>query len=173
MHSSELLSNSGLSPESLSAFYKSELFAGLEPESLATLHQIVRRQELAAGEHLFRLGEEAKTIFIIESGRIALTLPLTIRGTAQDITIEEKEHGAVIAWSVLIPPHKLTLGAHAVTDAVLHGIDRADLVSLFERQPRIKLTTFVNLAQVIASRLYQLEGIMLRDLQRWVTEKYA
>ncbi len=70
----------------------------------------------------------------------------------------------------MIPPHRLTLGARSVEPSVIFSFDHAELRALFERQPRLKLVFISNLARVIGSRLCQLERILLRDLQRWVTE---
>jgi CRP-like cAMP-binding protein len=151
----------------------SELFCGLLPDELAQVEAIARPHELAARARLFRQGEPATTLFVVERGSVALTLPLRIRDTTKDVTVDEKGPGAVVAWSALVPPHRLTLGAEAISEVALVGVQRDELLALGERVPRIKLVLMTNLSQVIASRLYQLEGILMRDLQRWASEACA
>lgn len=154
----------------LAALAASELFSGLFAEELEQLQSIQRRAALEPGMTVFRFGEPAVSIFVVEAGRLALTIPLTIRGTSRNVTVQEKGPGSVVGWSAVIPPHLLTLGAHAVEASTVLSFDRGELEALFDRQPRLKLVVISNLAQVIAGRLCLLEGILLRDLQRWLSE---
>lgn len=149
-----------------------ELFSGLSDAELELVRGIGRKVTIESGREIFKLGEEATTLFLIEQGKVALTLPLAIRDVVRDVTLEEKEAGAAIGWSALVPPFKLTLNARATSDVVLLGLDRAPLAEVFECNQRIHLVTATNLCQLIAGRLALLEAIVLRGLQRWVTDRF-
>jgi signal-transduction protein with cAMP-binding, CBS, and nucleotidyltransferase domain len=157
-------------PEFLSSC---ELFSGLREDELETIQAIAKSRRFSASKQIFELGEPARSLFVIESGTVALTLPLKIREVTRAVTIEQAETGGVIAWSALVPPHKLTLSAVAVTDVCLLGLERADLAQIFERQPRIHGVVANNLCAVIADRLTTLKALLVRDLQRWVAEKHS
>ena len=112
-------------------------------------------------------------IVVLGAGTVGLTIPVPIKGSIDDVVLEEKHAGAVIAWSALVPPHRFTLGATAQTNVELHCFDRGTLADLFESHPRIHLIVIENLNRVIASRVALLEALVARDVQRWVAEKYA
>ena len=150
---------------------RAALFAGLDEGILAELAEQAKPVSLQAGQRIFNLGEEARTVLLIVSGTVALKLPLVLRGESKDVTIDEKGEGAALAWSALVPPNKFTLSATAQTDVELLGIEREALGALFEREPRAHAQVMSNLSQVIGSRVAMLEALLIRDLQRWVTEK--
>ena len=150
-----------------------KLFSGLREEELQAIQAIAHSRRFSASKQIFELGEPASTLFIIESGQVALSLPLKIREVTRAVTIEQNEAGEVIAWSALVPPHKLTLSAVAVTDVSLLGLERTDLTELFQRQPRIHGVVASNLCAVIADRLSMFKALLLRDLQRWVAERHS
>ncbi len=72
------------------------LFDGLFPEERQQLQSITRRVELPAGMTLFHFREPAVALMVVESGRLALTLPVTIRGETRDVTVEERGPGSVV-----------------------------------------------------------------------------
>ncbi len=151
----------------------SELFTGLDADEVAQVRSIAKCTSVRAEDPIFLLGQEAENIYVVETGRVVLTLPLKIHGTAREVTIQEKESASVIGWSALVPPHRMTLSARALADCTLLGFGRTELNELFHQKPRVHLVTVTNLARIIGSRLTQLQALMLRDLQRWVDERYA
>ena len=150
------------------AFAKSDLFAGIEEEALEAVAGLARREELPAGERVFRLGGEARAVYVIESGTVALTLPITVGSAERDITIDEKGAGALIGWSALVAPHRFTLGAHAVSDVVISSLDVEGLSGLFRGRPQIQATVMTNLAGVVAGRLTRWQAIAVRSAHRWI-----
>ena len=150
----------------------SGLLSRLNKDDIAQVEAIARLRREPAGAEIFSLGETARALYLVEEGTVALRLPLTIRGVPTEVTLEEKQRGAVIAWSALVPPHRLTLSAQAVTDVVLIALDVEKLEEVFLRNSRIHLVLMNNLCRVIGSRVSLLEARLLRDLQRWVIEKY-
>lgn len=154
-------------------FCDAEIFAGLETQEIAALAEMALLRQYVAGERIFSLGDEARTLLVVASGTVALTIPIPIKGHVDDVVLEEKGAGAVIAWSTLVSPYRFTLSATARTDVELHCFERDALADLFQRYPRLRLVVMENLNRVIASRVMLLEALVARDVQRWVTEKYA
>lgn len=157
----------------LSELAGNPLFATLSEDELRTLLDISTYDEFEAGQTIFSLGQDATTLYLVAQGTVQLTLPLKIRDTQSDVVIDEKEQGAVVAWSALIAPHKLTLDARAATRVRMLGFPRQALEPIFAQHQRLHLVLISNIAGVIASRLALMEGLLLRDLQRFVAEKYS
>ncbi|MCC6746982.1 MAG: cyclic nucleotide-binding domain-containing protein [Deltaproteobacteria bacterium] len=144
----------------------SPLFAGLELSHLTEIERLGRTLTYRPGDAVFFLGEPATSLLLIESGQVALRLPIVARGDPTEITLEEKGPGEVLAWSSLVPPHRLTLNAQAVTDVTLVAIDRAALEEVFKDRPSLHLVTVSNLCRVIGSRVARLEAMLIRELNR-------
>lgn len=149
------------------------LFAGLDPEELGALRELARVMSIPRGQTLFRLGEEATTLWLIRSGTVELTLPLQLGEEVKDVVLDEKTAGTTLAWSALVPPHKLTLGARAASDVALIGFERTALHRLFDARRELHLKMTANLNAVIANRVSLLEALLIRNLQRWVDDKLA
>lgn len=150
-----------------------QIFAGLEPEEVEILEDVALLRQYLAGESIFRIGDSARTLLVVAAGTVGLTIPVPIKDRVDDVTLEEKEPGSVIAWSALVPPHRFTLSAVAKTDVELHCFDRVALEEIFTNRLRIQSIVVSNLNRVIASRVALLEALVARDVRRFVSEKYA
>ncbi|MBZ0272393.1 cyclic nucleotide-binding domain-containing protein [bacterium] len=149
-----------------------ELFAGISDDDLEVVRKIALVRQYTAGERVFSLGDDARTLLVVTAGTIALTIPIMLKDALDDIALEEKGPGSVIAWSALVPPHKFTLGATSKTAAELHCFDREAIERLFAERPHLHPVIIGNLNRVIASRVTLLEALVARNLQRWVAERY-
>ena len=67
-----------------------DLLAGLDEGEAADLTALGQPVRLAAGEVLFRLGDEAANLYLIESGRITLAMPMHIGGVEENVRIDER-----------------------------------------------------------------------------------
>ncbi|MCB9558296.1 MAG: cyclic nucleotide-binding domain-containing protein [Deltaproteobacteria bacterium] len=150
---------------------ESPLFTRLASDDLQPLLEACQVRRVSAGTTLFVMGEPAHTLYIVAEGRVSLTLPLAIRGRSADVTIDEKQVGATIAWSALVPPHKLTLSAKAATDATLVCVERQTIEQIFAAHPQLRAAVMTNLCEVIGSRVSLLEALLMRDLQRWAANQ--
>lgn len=172
---SAVLSQGGAASSAIAAIdlEQVQLFRGLHAAEVAVLEPLCRPIECAAGDAIFRLGAPAHDLFVVSAGQVALTLPVPIGGAYREVRVHEVDAGLVIGWSALVPPNKYTFGAQAVSAARLLALSAAALEQVFSAYPRIQRTVFTNLTGVIASRLTQLQAIVLRDLQRRLTERIA
>jgi CRP-like cAMP-binding protein len=128
---------------------------------------------LRGGDVLFRLGDEAASLYIVQRGCIALRLPMDVAGRASDVVVEERGVGQTVGWSGLIPPHRFTLEAIALVDAVVLGLPRATLMEHFSRHPDVGWEVTQNLASIIGQRLQVIQAMWLREMQRVVALRYA
>lgn len=124
------------------------------------------------GASLFRLGDPAERLFLIERGQISLTLPMRVRGVEEDVVVEERTSGQTVGWSALIPPYKFTLAATAPLEAEVIALPREALLKYFAVNPAVGYKITLNLAVVVGHRLQLFQAMWLREMQRTV-EKYA
>ncbi|MDO8794144.1 MAG: cyclic nucleotide-binding domain-containing protein [Vicinamibacterales bacterium] len=157
----------------LTVIVASSIFHGLSMEQCQAFVPIARPQHVAKGEYLFRLGQSAPTLFIIRSGVVELTMPLSMRGKDQEVTVEEARAGETVAWSALIAPYRFTMSARAGSDVELLGFSPPDLRAALAAQPDVGLRILNNLAQVIARRLQVTQTMWTRELQRTVNVTFG
>lgn len=150
-----------------------EFLKGLRDEEAAAVIALGRSVTLAAGQPLFRLAKEADRLFVVLSGRVALTLPMQVRGREEDVLVEEKLPGETVGWSGLIPPHRFTLNATAAVASELLSFPREVLLAHFASRPSVGWVVGLNVAAVIGRRLQVFQTLWLREMQRVVELRYS
>jgi len=145
-----------------------ELMSGLPPDEAGRVMALGSRITLASGSVLFCLGAEADSVFLIERGRITLTLPMQVGGREEDILIDERLPGQIVGWSGLIPPHRFTLKASSPLETEVCALSRTALLDHFAAHPDVGYAVMRNLAAVIGKRLQVFQAMWLREMQRVV-----
>jgi CRP-like cAMP-binding protein len=150
-----------------------ELLKGLTPEEAAEVMALGKRLLLSSGAELFHMGQDAETLFLLQRGRIRLTLPMQVRGREEDVLVEERVPGDTIGWSALIPPHRFTLTAMAPLESEVITLSGAALRAHFAAHPSVGHAVALNLAEVIGQRLQLFQTMWLREMQRTVELRCA
>jgi len=144
------------------------LLAGLTDNQAEEVAALGSRKRLAAGEVLFDLGDAAGSLFLLEAGRVALSLPMNVQGAEKDILIEERAPGEAFGWSALVPPHRFTLKASASMESEVLALPRAALLDHFAARPEVGYTVTRDVATIVGQRLQVLQAMWLREMQRVV-----
>ena len=155
------------------AYGQPELLWGLQADESARVAAIGTRAQFAGGITLFGLGADAETMYVLERGRIALTLPVQIGGRQEDVLVEERQAGQTVGWSALIPPHRFTLKATALVDTEAIAFTRTALLDFFAANPVVGYAVTRNLAAVIGQRLQVFQAMWLREMQRVIDTRSA
>jgi len=150
-----------------------DLLAGLNHDEATELLALGSRVSLSSGEVLFRMGSEAGSLYLVERGRIALTLPMQVAGREEDVLVEERSPGQTVGWSALIPPYRFTLNATAPLETEVLAFTRSSLLDHFGRWPVIGYIVTRNVASVIGQRLQVFQAMWLREVQRLVQLRCA
>jgi len=149
------------------------IFADLQDTQVTQLLAVARSQQCRQGECLFLLGDHADRLYVVLSGRVELTFPLSFGGAVRDVPVESKTPGGALGWSALVKPHRFTLSARAVETSELAAFLRPDLLRVFEAEPRIGYVVMQHIAEVVGRRLLQVQALWARELQRAVTDSLA
>jgi CRP-like cAMP-binding protein len=148
-----------------------DVLEGLAAADAAEILALGRPITLSRGDVLFALGATADDIYVIDRGRIALTLPIQVRGREENILVEERAPGQAVGWSALIPPHRFTLMATAPLETHVVALGREALLGHFEARPRVGLAVLRNVAAIVGQRLQVVQAMWLREMQRVVASR--
>jgi CRP-like cAMP-binding protein len=143
-----------------------DLLKSLSPDDAAAVLALGRHLMLLSGAVLFQLGADADLLYIINRGRVNLTLPMQVFGQERDILVEERVAGQTLGWSALIPPHRFTLKATAQIDTELLAFPRGALLEHFAAHPRVGYAVVGNVAATVGQRLQVFQAMWLREMKR-------
>jgi len=147
---------------------QADMLHGVGAADAARVIALGSRVLVATGAQLFDLGAEAHDVYLIERGRIALTLPMRIGTQNEDVLVEERTSGQMVGWSGLTPPHRFTLKASAQIDTEVLVLPRWRLLEFFDANPQVGYVVMRNLASIVGQRLQVFQAMWLREIQRFV-----
>lgn len=142
-----------------------DLFAGLSDTDAAAIVARGSRMRLDSGNVLFRIGDEATHLYVVERGAIELRMPLQLRGQAEDVRIEECGPGHALGWSTLVPPHRFVLKATARQPTDLLVFPRDMLLPYFTSRPDVGYVVMRNVATLLGRRLQVIQAMWAREMQ--------
>ncbi len=150
---------------------QSPIFDDIPDDDVATLCAQGRTASFDAGHVLFERNQDTEELMILQDGAVELLFPIMILGVTREVTMETKQPGAVVAWSSLVSPYRVTLSARCASDCRLVSFARDALYSFFEADPHTGYLFMRNLAGVIGRRLQAMQTIWMHDLQAGATKR--
>ena len=126
------------------------LFRGLNPEELEKVEALCEAVKFQDGELIFREGEEATDVHLIQSGRISLHMSLP---NEKSLVIYTVEPGELLGWSSLRRGKKYTASGTAVGTVEAIRIRGEDLLRLFAENNRMGMILYRELVSAVAERL--------------------
>lgn len=126
-----------------------ELFRWLLPEELSVLEGRMERHRFAKGEVIFTQGSPGSDLYIIESGRVEVSLN---RGGVVVVLAELGENSffGELAW---LTEQSRSATARALTPVVAYSISRSTLVDLYDRSPGVACKLLRALAESLSDRV--------------------
>jgi CRP-like cAMP-binding protein len=143
-----------------------DLLKSIALEDARAVLTLGSRVSLPSGSVLFELGAPADHLYVIDRGRVNLTLPMQVFGHKEDILVEERVPGQTLGWSALIPPHRFTLKATAQIDTELLVFRRDGLLDHFAAHPSVGYAVVGNVAATVGQRLQVFQAMWLREMKR-------
>jgi CRP-like cAMP-binding protein len=136
-------------------------FANLDEDFVTQICKLGEQKSLEEGEWLFRQDQEAKNIYLITEGKIALTI--RFRDNAID-RLNPYMRGEIIGWSALVKPHIYTMGAIAEQSSTVIGFNGSQLGKLMDNHKDQGYILLQNLTEIISERLIN-RNIQLMSLR--------
>ena len=136
------------------------LFEGLKDEQLAGVAAQARERHVAAGEVVIGEGEVGDRVYVLERGRVAITLSSADGGQAQVAVLARGARSEGIGdffgefCLFDLEPRSATVVAREAS--VILELEREGLYDLFERDVDLRINVALNIARVLAQRLREL-----------------
>jgi CRP-like cAMP-binding protein len=148
-----------------------DLFKGLDNATMNEIANICSEETYAQNSVLFRKGDEAVCLYILEEGRVKLVIE---NGGA--ITFSLDETGEVFGWSSMFEFGQYTSSGVCATDVKVIKIERNKLDKFFNLHPDVGFKVLKRLGKVISSRLsgaYHAYQILLSSTGADTTPSYG
>jgi signal transduction histidine kinase len=130
-----------------------EFSSQLSEDQLEKVAELGREEVYEAGEVLFTEGSVAKDLYVVDEGRIALDMDLSVySGSAKYGTVDVMARGDVFGWSAL-RGSPVTMTARALDRVKVVAIDGDSLYSLFDEDPYLGFKIMEGMMGIVSSRL--------------------
>ena len=139
---------------------ESPVFRGLGQEQLELIAGCGSNVVFAAGDQLFREGDQADTFFLVRHGLVALDTHVPHRA---DVTVETVGPGEIVGWSWLLEPYRWHFSGRAVELVRAVQFDGVCLRTKCEEDPALGYQLLTRFAQVLVNRL-QATRLQLMDV---------
>jgi uncharacterized membrane protein len=143
-----------------------QLFVQLDDDERTVLAQAMSQRTLAAGDHLFRVGDPGDSMFIIEKGSIELFVTDT---TGQKIVLHCAQSGDFFGELSLLDGGSRTASAKVLEETQLLVLDREDLLQLFRKRPDAAL----DMLAVLGGMTRKANALLRERVARNVNEEVA
>ena len=126
----------------------SELFQDLPDGMLQTVAGLARTVKFEEGDNIYQLGDDANDLYLLESGRIRLSMGVGNRPEGSGSVIMP---GSVFGWAALLEnqPRRVAT-ASCLEDSALGVIQGARLLALFDKEKTAGYFVMRRLATMIA-----------------------
>lgn len=126
-------------------------FAGASPSTLRDIAEISEETTFAAGEPIFRQGDQAQLLYFLMEGEVEVVIEFPEAGKEQ--AVETLVPGDMVGWSALVPPYERTFMIRPISNVRALTIDGPRLRELCERDPSLGHRLLQKVAAVLAKRL--------------------
>jgi NADP-reducing hydrogenase subunit HndB len=93
-----------------------DAFSALNVDELSVIDSFCTRKKFNYGHRLFKDGDSASRLWVVENGLIDLRFDLPDSETSEESTLSSVSENNIIGWSSLIPPYRYKLSAYCVSD---------------------------------------------------------
>jgi uncharacterized membrane protein len=128
-------------------------FAELGDEDLATLAATLTQRELARGETVFKQGDPGTSMFLVERGRVQISL---VGEDKKRISLKEIGRGGVFGELAVFDDKPRSADAKCTSAAVLVELSRETLEAFVEKRPRAAIA----IARTLSERLRETNAML-------------
>src|SRR5256714_13050383 len=150
----------------LEAIRSVPLFASLDDNAAGELRTLLRTRTEPAGRSLFRAGDLGDAMYLIESGRVRITVT---DDDEKDIVLAELAQGDFFGEMAIIDGKQRSAHATVVEDARLSVLSREDFLRFIKNNPVVAL----EMLSASFSRLRATDKMLQQRVSRNVNEEQA
>ena len=160
-----------------------DIFSDVEPAALEAIAPLFGRQQLTAGELLFKQGDRGEALYIVYSGRIEVTVCTSVRGCADgdqstagsggapptEITVATFHRGEFFGEMSIFEREPRSATCRAAEPTEVWRLRETDLNALITTRPKQAIRIMRAMLQVVARRLENTNAL-LSDMVQWGEE---
>ena len=150
----------------ISALRAVPLFRALDDEAANELCELLTTCDVPAGTSLFHRGEPGDAMYLIENGRVRISLKDT---DGHDTTLAEMDNGDFFGEMSLLDGHARSADATASVNCRLAVLSRADFRSFLRKNPDIAL----GILTALTHRLRRTDDLLRHRVSRNANEEEA
>jgi CRP-like cAMP-binding protein len=125
------------------------IFAALSTQSLKNLASYGKFEEVAAGTQLVREGTNQERLFVVVSGKVALTA----RRGAKEVAVSEAHSGECLGEAALLEPSPAAATLRVTEDSILWSLDITGLRIFISDHPGGAGALLMGVASCLSARL--------------------
>jgi len=148
----------------LEAIRSVPLFASLDDNATRELRNLLRRRRASAGSALFRAGDQGDAMYLIEKGRVRISIP---DDDKKEITLAELAQGDFFGEMAIIDGKQRSADATIAEDAQLAVLSREDFLRFIKNNPAVAL----EMLGATFSRLRRTDKMLQQRVSRNVNEE--
>ena len=114
------------------------------------LAALAQRRTFRPGEYLWRQGDPADLLFLMQSGEVALEISIPHQGP---LPFETIVGGELLGWSWLVPPYRYQFDARAVSKVEAFALDGKSVRKSCDEDQELGYQVLKRLTPLIAHRL--------------------
>jgi CRP/FNR family transcriptional regulator, cyclic AMP receptor protein len=142
------------------------LFAALDDAAVDELCGYLHPMELKAGSSLFRVGDAGDAMYIIESGRVRITVT---DADGREVILASLGHGDFFGEMAMLDGHGRSADAAVTEDSRLRVLTREDFLNFVSSDSRIVL----EMLSAITRRLRRTDDLLRHRVSRNANEEDA
>ncbi|HEU4507798.1 MAG TPA: DUF1003 domain-containing protein [Pyrinomonadaceae bacterium] len=140
------------------------LFASLDDEAAHDLLNLISDKIVPSNTRLFRQGDKGDAMYLIESGRVRISLRDDDR---QEVTLAELAQGDFFGEMAIIDGRQRSADAHVIEDARLAILSRDAFLSFVRNNPDVAL----EMLSALTDRLRRTDELLRSRVSRNVNEE--
>jgi CRP-like cAMP-binding protein len=149
-----------LAPEELSRI---PFLRDLGGPHLGEFARLAEPKEYPAGAEIFRQGPDSPSLYFVLDGEVSLEAQVSGQ---EAVEVHRGGPGELFGWSPALGRHSLTATGRATTPTRMAVLDVAGVLELCERDPRLGMAFYRQVARVLASRLDETRQRLSHHLPR-------
>ena len=134
-----------------------DAFCALSDEELSVIDAFCTRKKFYHGMNMFKDGDMANNLWVVENGLIDLRFDLPARETSEESTLSSVSKNNIIGWSSLVPPYRYKLSAYCASDeCTVVMVERDRLLEFMKDNPGAGYKVLSAILKVVGNRFERL-----------------
>lgn len=151
---------------SIKILKEANIFKSLNDAQLDELASIAVSETHRAGTLLYKEGDPATHLYIVEEGKVFLQMETEMGSDRppMQVTVDTINGGQAMGWSALVEPHKYTLSCLCMENSKLVSFEADKLRELLNQDSALGVEVMKGIVKLLASRLNNTRILLISEM---------